>query len=356
MFRKSLILLNKVKNISVKEARSILNYFPDIDDILKADKDKLVKSGLKNSNADKFLYLKNSGWIDRELRIIDKDRIGLIDYLSPDYPPLLKEIAYPPFVIYIKGDKSCLSDLCFAIVGSRLASLYGIAMAEKFSFLLSSLGIVIVSGLAKGIDSAAHKSALQAGKTVAVLGSGINNIYPRQNKNLADRIANNGAVISEFSLDEPPLRENFPRRNRIISGLSKGVLVVEAAARSGALITARYALEQNRDVFALPGKADSPLSKGTHLLIKEGAKLVDSIEDIIGDLNVKLSPEKRNVNLSSQEKVIFDIINREGVFLEEIIAKSVLTPQEVSNAILTLQIKGFIEEKKPFYFTRKTYG
>jgi len=356
MFKKSLVLLNKIKNISAKEAKGVLNYFSDIDGILKADKHELLEAGLKDNTVDKFLPLKNSGWIDQELRLIDKEKVVLIDCLSPDYPSLLKEIAYPPLVIYIKGDKTSLSDLCFAIVGSRLASFYGVAMAEKFSFSLAALGMVIVSGLARGIDSAAHKRALEAGKTVAVLGSGITNIYPRQNKYLADKISHKGAVISEFPLGEPPLRENFPRRNRIISGLSKGVLVVEAAARSGALITARYALEQNREVFALPGKADSPLSKGTHFLIKDGAKLVDSIEDILDELNVEWQPKKRSINLDSQEKVIFDIINREGIFLEEIITKSGLTMQEVSGAILTLQIKGLVEEKKPFYFTRKIYG
>jgi len=351
-----LVLLNNIKNISAKETKSIFGYFPDIDDMLRANRDELVESGLKDTTADRFLSLRNSGWIDKELRLMDKEKVSLIDYLSSDYPSLLKEIAYPPLVIYIKGDKSSLSDSCFAIVGSRLASFYGIAMAEKFSFSLSALGIVIVSGLAKGIDSAAHKRALDAGKTIAVLGSGIANIYPHENQYLAEKISHKGAVISEFPLEVPPLRENFPRRNRIISGLSMGVLVVEAAARSGALITARYALEQNREVFALPGKVDSPLSKGTHFLIKEGAKLVDSLEDILDELNVEWRPKEHSINLSSQEKIIFDIINREGIFLEEMIVKSGLTMQEVSGAILALQIKGLVEEKKPFYFTRKIYG
>ncbi|OPX30459.1 MAG: DNA protecting protein DprA [Candidatus Omnitrophica bacterium 4484_171] len=356
MFRKSLVLLNKIKNISAKEIKSLFDHFPDIDDTLRANKHKLIDSGLKDTTADRFLSLRDSGWIDKELRLMDKERVSLIDYLSPDYPLLLKEITYPPLVIYVKGDKSSLSDLCFGIVGSRLASFYGIAMAEKFSFSLSALGIVIVSGLAKGIDYAAHKKALDAGKTIAVLGSGIANIYPHENKYLAEKISHKGAVISEFPLETSPLKENFPRRNRIISGLSKGVLVVEAAARSGALITARYALEQNREVFALPGKINSPLSKGTHLLIKEGAKLVDSLEDILDELNVEWRPREHSINLDSKEKIIFDIIDREGIFMEEMIIKSGLTMQEVSGAILALQIKGLVEEKKPFYFTRRIYG
>ena len=356
MFRKSLVLLNKIKNISAKEVKGVLDYFPDINRILKADKYELVESGLKNDTVDKFLSLRDSGWVDKELDAVDKGKIDLIDYLSADYPPLLKEISYPPLVIYVKGDKTSLSDLCFAIVGSRLASFYGIAMAEKFSFSLSALGMVIVSGLAKGIDSAVHKKALESGRTIAVLGSGLANIYPRENQQLAERIFHKGAVISEFPLEEPPLRENFPRRNRIISGLSKGVLVVEAAARSGALITARYALEQNREVFAVPGKIDSPLSRGTNLLIKEGAKLVDSLDDILNDFNIEWHPRESNINLDSCEKTVFDAIGKEGIFLEKIITKSGLTMQEVSRAILALQIKGLVEEKRPSYFTRKIYG
>jgi len=190
-------------------------------------------------------------------------------------------------VLYINGNKAALNKSLFAIVGTRNPTAYGISMAQDFSYNLSLLGIVIVSGLARGIDTAAHKGALKKGQTVAVLGSGLLNIYPRENTHLAERIAEkNGAVVSEFPLHMAPRRENFPRRNRIVSGLSKGVLVVEAAARSGALITAHLALEQNREVFALAGRADSLVSKGAHLLIKEGAKLVDSIDDILEELNI----------------------------------------------------------------------
>ena len=218
------------------------------------------------------------------------------------------------------------------------------------------LGMKIVSGLARGIDSAAHKGALRGGETIAVLGSGLLNIYPKDNRNLAEKIIEQGAVISEFPSCYPPLKENFPSRNIIISGLSRGVLIVEAKERSGALITARFALEQNREVFALPGNIDSPLSRGTHGLIKEGAKLVGSLEDILEELNINFSGRDSSLNLSSEEKMIFDIIETGGKFLEEILAKSELEKGLINKAILNLQIKGLIKEPKPFYYTRRVYG
>ena len=258
-------------------------------------------------------------------------------------------------MLYLKGNKSLLKGLCFAVVGSRLATLYGLSMAQKFSLSLSSLGITIVSGLARGVDAQAHRAALETGTTIAVLGSGLLNIYPRQNKDLAKDISKRGVLVSEFPLGEPPFKENFPRRNRIISGLSKGVLIVEASRRSGALITARYALEQNREVFAVPGRVDSPLSRGSHDLIKEGACLVDCLDDILKELNINFNRGSRSLNLNLAEKKVFDVIGSEGISLENIIYKCDLRREMVNKAILTLQIKGIIEEKTPFYYTKGKY-
>ena len=202
-----------------------------------------------------------------------------------DYPLNLRYIYQPPATIYLEGNLIAQDNIAIAIVGSRRATDYGLNNAERIGFELASRGITVVSGLARGIDSAAHRGALKAGgRTIAVLGSGLDVIYPPENKKLAQDIAQGGAVISEFIPDTPPHRENFPRRNRIISGLSLGVVVVEAAKRSGALITENFALEQGREVFALPGKVDSFTSGGVHDLIKEGAKLIESIEDIIEEL------------------------------------------------------------------------
>ncbi|MCQ9208506.1 MAG: DNA-processing protein DprA [Omnitrophica bacterium] len=210
----------------------------------------------------------------KTLRITDKD-----------YPANLKHIYDPPATVYLKGELILEDNIAIAIVGSRRATPYGLKNAKSLAFELAARGITVVSGLARGIDSAAHRGALEAkGRTIAVLGSGLNVIYPHENERLAEEIAKSGAVISEFQQDVGPQRYHFPRRNRIISGLSLGVVVVEAAQKSGALITANCALEQGREVFALPGKIDSWTSRGTHDLIKQGAKLVESIEDIIEEL------------------------------------------------------------------------
>jgi len=290
--------------------------------------------------------------LEKELSNIKKEGIKIIDIFDKEYPKLLKEITCPPLLLYARGDLNILNEFLFGIVGSRIPTIYGISMAEEFSYKLSSLGIVIVSGLARGIDTIAHKSAIKGGKTVAVLGSGLLNIYPKENKKLTEEIINKGVILSEFPLEFPPLKENFPRRNRIISGLSKGVLVVEASLKSGALITARYALEQNREVFALPGKADSPLSKGTHLLIKEGAKLVDSVEDILEEFNINFKNLNFSFNLTEQEKAVFDIINKDGVYLEELILKSNIESSTLNKIILDLQFKGLIREIRPSYYIK----
>ncbi|MCM8823333.1 MAG: DNA-processing protein DprA [Candidatus Omnitrophica bacterium] len=347
------LILNRGKVFSLREIEAIGKYFPHPKDILKAKTSDFLSIGLKNREVEKILEFRDSQDLGREIKLIEKNGISIVDFFDDDYPPLLREIEHPPLVLYLKGDKKVLKEFCFAIVGTRLPTLYGLAMAEKFSFSLAGLGIVIVSGLAKGIDTAVHKGALRGGRTIAVLGSGLLNIYPKENKNLAEDIIVKGAVISEFPLEEPPLKENFPRRNRIISGLSKGVLVVEAALKSGALITARYALEQNREVFAIPGKADSPLSEGTHLLIKEGAKLVDSLKDVLEELDIEWEEKKEEIIFTPEEKIVFDIIDREGLFLEEVILKSGLERGKINRAILSLQLRGLITEKTPGYFVRK---
>ena len=290
--------------------------------------------------------------LEKELSNIKKEGIRIIDIFDKEYPKLLKEIACPPLLLYAKGDLNILDEFLFAIVGSRIPTIYGISMAEEFSYKLASLGIVIVSGFARGIDTIAHKSAIKVGKTVAVLGSGLLNIYPKENKKLTEEIINRGLILSEFPLKFPPLKENFPKRNRIISGLSKGVLVVEASLKSGALITARYALEQNREVFAIPGKADSPLSKGTHLLIKEGARLVDSVEDILEEFNINFKNSDLSFNLTEEEKAVFDIIDKDGVYLEELILKSNIDGAILNKIILDLQFKGLIKEIKPSYYIK----
>jgi DNA processing protein len=220
---------------------------------------------------------------EKEYEKLAKRGIKVLTIKDKTYPKLLKEIYAPPALLYIQGK---LSEPCLGIVGSRELSPYGFKTAPKLSFELARKGLTIVSGLAKGIDTLAHQSALKArGKTIAVLGSGLDIIYPKDNQKLSKEIIQTGAVISEFPLGTPPKRQNFPQRNRIVSGLSRGVLIIEAGERSGSLITARQALEQNRDVFAVPGPINSLTSAGTNGLIKLGAKPVTEVNDILEELS-----------------------------------------------------------------------
>ncbi len=287
MAKKGSILLNLV-DLGAKKLRDVLKFFDDTDELFKVGRSTLggVKS-LKSDDIDRILAYRESGILDRELKLMKKEGIACLDIFDKEYPYLLREIDNPPLVLYVTGNKNILNNASIAIVGSRKSTAYGNSMADKFSYQLSTNGFVITSGLAKGIDTAAHKAAIKKGKSIAVLGSGLLNIYPRENKGLAKAVSHRGALVSEFPLLSRPLRENFPRRNRIVSGLSLGVLVVEAALRSGALITARLGCEQNREVFAVPGNINSAFSQGTNHIIKEGAKPVTCLQDILEELNLQ---------------------------------------------------------------------
>jgi DNA processing protein len=246
--------------------------------------------------------------LDQHLAWLDQPDNHLVTFAEPDYPQSLLLISDPPPVLFAKGQRALLSSaVSLAMVGSRNASVQGERDATAFAKSIAISGVTIVSGLALGIDAAAHEGALQAatehalsGSTVAVIGTGLDRIYPARNGDLARRIAKQGLILSEFALGTPPLKENFPRRNRIISGLSKGVLVVEASLASGSLITARLAGEQGRDVFAIPGSIHSPMSKGCHSLIKAGAKLVDCADDVLSELNVQAKPVDALQNLTKR--------------------------------------------------------
>lgn len=222
---------------------------------------------------------------DRGLRRLRERKVVLLAVTEPDYPPLLSQIPDPPLVLAVWGSLRRDDALGLAVVGSRRATPYGLRMAERLGRDLAANGLTIVSGLARGIDQAAHRGALEVpGRTIAVLGSGLANVYPREHRRLAESIVERGAVVSEFDLDEPPRSRNFPRRNRVITGLTLGTLVVEATLKSGSLVSARHALEQDRDVFAVPGPVTSPTSEGVHALIRDGARLVTAAEDVLAEL------------------------------------------------------------------------
>jgi DNA processing protein len=280
------------------------------------------------------------------LHWLSQDNNHLVTLADPHYPQALLEIPDPPPLLYAKGNLSLLNQRSIAIVGSRNASVQGEKNAEAFAEGLCSYGLCIVSGLALGIDGAAHRGALKAkGATIAVVGTGLDIVYPAKHRDLAHQIAQHGIIISEFSLGTPSKPQNFPRRNRIISGLSLGCLVVEANLQSGSQITARLSAEQGREVFAIPGSIHSPMSKGCHQLIKQGAKLVDSLQDIVEELNLNNSAS--NTSLPSFKQVVPDnpmlnLMGYEPMTLENLVRLSDLTVSEVSSMLMLLELEGDI--------------
>ena len=283
------ILLNMVEGLGIIRLKALLEEFKTPESILKAHLSDLVKvKGISKNIAENITSCESAYNIDKELELIKSHNVEVLTIFDEGYPEILKEIYDPPIVLYVKGTLQEKNDLSLGVVGSRKCSQYGIKSTKELVASLKDYDITIVSGLARGIDSAAHRAAIDNKlSTIAVLGSGLNCMYPPENSKLADQVAKHGAVISEFPMRTKPLKHNFPRRNRIISGLSKGVVVIEAAERSGALITVDFALEQGRDVFAMPGPVDSDSSYGTNRLIKQGAKLIDSAEDILSELGLE---------------------------------------------------------------------
>lgn len=271
----------------------------------------------------------------------------LITLADTHYPQALLEIPDPPPILYAKGDLSCLTMPAIAMVGSRNASVQGEKNAEEFAFSLSGHGFCIISGMALGIDGAAHRGALRnkQGKTIAVVGTGLDIVYPAKHRELAHKIVAQGLVISEFAIGTPSRPQNFPRRNRIISGLSLGCLVVEANTQSGSLITAKCAAEQGREVFAIPGSIHSPMSKGCHELIKQGAKLVDCIKDITDELAPHLAhliDENIGKSEPSEPNALLDLMGFDPISMEAIIALTNLTSEDLSAKLLVLELENKI--------------
>ncbi|MDR9827100.1 DNA-processing protein DprA [Vibrio sp. FNV 38] len=293
----------------------------------------------------------------------EDDNNHIITLDNTAYPPLLKQVSSPPRVLYAQGLRHCLSDTQLAIVGSRHASIDGLGVAKQFAKELAESGLTITSGLAVGIDGYAHQGALEGnGNTVAVLGSGLNRIYPAKHQHLAEKIAQQGALVSEFPPNTPPRRENFPRRNRIISGLSTGVLVVEAAERSGSLITARYAAEQGREVFAIPGSIHSPTHRGNNRLIKQGACLVQTVDDIVSEIETLVrwteqaqpktlfdepdSTISNQIIIEVQQKLpfpeLFANVGLEPTPIDILMSRTHIPIQELMNQLLELELLGVV--------------
>ena len=324
-------------------------HFGSLQDAWKAPEGKLKHAGLDLRSVDALVTLRPRVSPDAEMEKLERHRANALVCDDPNYPSRLKEIYDHPPVLYVRGSLPADDEPCLAIVGTRRPTVYGRQVTEEIVSDLARSKITIVSGLARGIDSVAHRAALDAGgKTVAVFGSGLDIVYPGENAKLAQAIMERGALVSEYPLGVKPKAENFPLRNRIMSGLSLGVLVVEAGERSGALITAHQAVEQNREVFAIPGSILSPASQGTNRLIQEGAKLVRSYTDILQELNLTIVVQQAEIEqfapANEIESAILKQLSSEPNHIDEICRCSGLTIPEVSSTLAMLELKGIARQ------------
>ncbi len=361
---RQIVALSLATNVGAVTFKKLIEVFGDVASIFKATSKDLLK--IKRLPKTLQSQLKSTDLVEKaeiEIAKAAKNNVEIVSILDARYPEELREIYDPPMLLYVKGVLPVKGTPAVAIVGSRNASLYGIRMAKNIAAGLSKAGVVVVSGMALGIDSAAHEGALsEVGATIAVLGGGLSRIYPPQNKKMAEKIAKKGAVISEYPMDMSPKPEYFPMRNRIISGLSRAVLIVEAGEKSGALITADSALEQGRDVFAVPGNADSERSNGTNALLKQGAKLVTSASDILEELRItgesqtqaspKFLTDKKTLNLNQDEQKLFSLLDSEPLPIDVLIEQSGLAPSRTISSLMGLQIKGVVKELPGKNFVR----
>lgn len=351
--------LKTVPGVGNRLFLNLIQHFGELAKVFSASRGELLQvEGVNARLVSAIQDYKIPREVEEDLSLAEKNGVRIITFSDPDYPTLLRHIHDPPPVLYVYGSLHPDS-LNIAIVGSRNATPYGRTVTEGLSGDLIRRGFTVVSGMARGIDSAAHIGALTAGgKTIAVLGCGLGTIYPAENKKLFHRISENGAVISEFPFLTSPEAHNFPIRNRIISGLSLGAVIVEATHQSGSLITARLAAEQGREVFAVPGSITSFKSMGTHRLIKQGAKLVEHVDDIVEELNIaKPIPsvhikEEPTIRLTPEEKRIIDELSPYPVHIDKLVRRLSLSAAHVSGTLLQLELKGLVTQSPGKFFAR----
>ncbi|MEG8946907.1 DNA-processing protein DprA [Rosettibacter firmus] len=351
-------LLLSIDGIGPHKIFSLLNYFKSFDNILEADLYSLLKvDGININLSQKLLNAKSKyesikNKVENELNKLSKINARIITYWDNDYPELLKKIYYPPLIIYTKGSFTEQDKYSLAVVGTRQPTTYGKIQTEKIVHELVEKNITIVSGLARGIDTIAHKSALNSnGRTIAVIGSGLDVVYPPENYKLFNEITEKGVIITEYELGTKPDAQNFPRRNRIISGLSLGTLVIETKIDGGAMQTAAYAIDQNREVFAIPGNINVKQAEGPNKLIQRGeAKLITNAEDILQELEIKLKPltgkniQKPSVELTLFEEKLLQVIGTEAKHIDEIALLSSMSTSDCLVNLLTLEFKGLIKQ------------
>jgi len=347
-----LLKLHYAPNVGPATFIALVEEFGSPEEVFSASLDELCRiKGITRERAEGILSVNADEFISKQLEGIERTGCGFVSYWDDEYPGRLKAIYDPPPFYFIRGKLIEDDDYALAIVGTRGISEYGKMMTDKISTELARQGMTIVSGLASGVDSHAHKAALAiGGRSVGVLGSGLDRIYPQENTGLAKRLTENGALISEFPMNTAPDRGNFPQRNRIISGLSLGTLVIEGDVKSGALITAYYAVDQNREVFALPGRADSKVSRGPHHLIRNGAKLVTKAEDILDEIDAIVQKRrephqtKLEFDFSPDEQPIMDLLNTEPLHIDDIAERCSITTSQALATLLGLELRSLVRQ------------
>lgn len=348
--RECVIALNTVATVGGRRFADLMRRFGSACAVIRAKEEELLQvKGIGRETARRIRALRDGTAGMREIEKAEELGVKIAVPNEPSYPAALLNTAYPPPAIYILGEVLPSDAFAIAIVGSRRPSYYGRRAARLLSKNAAEEGLTVVSGMARGIDSAAHKGALAGGgRTIAVLGSGIDVIYPPENKDLAEGIAENGAVVSEFPFGSCPFPQNFPRRNRVISGLALGVVIVEAGETSGALITADFALEQGREVLAVPGEIGNPLSRGTHNLIRQGARLVEGIGDVLEELGIPATREHglehnaKEMRFSSHEKRVLAELGFSPMSTDDIVIATGFFPSEVTTTLVSLELRGIV--------------
>lgn len=347
--RRYWIGFDQIRGIGSVRTKMLLNYFGDLSEAWKSSPSLLLEAGLPKKIVSSFVKLRREINLEKEWDQIQKLGISVITFNQENYPRLLQSIEHPPPVLYTKGTFIDEDDCSVAVVGTRRKTSYGKQVAREISQFLASNGITVVSGMARGIDTIAHQSALDSGgRTIAVFGSGLDVVYPSENRDLAKNIEIHGVLVSEFYPGTQPEGVNFPPRNRIISGLSKAVVVVEADEKSGALITAKFAVDQSREVFAVPGSIYAPRSRGTNKLIRDGAIPLLDFNDLLLTLNLEKSAEFRYVQntlpKNDLELLLLNTIQDEPLHIDEIKSITGLSTDKVSATLVMMELKGFVRK------------
>jgi len=357
-----LIRILNINGVGPRRSLDLVRRFGSLEAVFKSKpKDLIQVSGITEKIAAEILKDPDEEVLSGQTFLMEKFGVDLISYWDAGYPDMLKQIYDPPIVLFARGDHQLLNEKCIAIVGTRTPTRYGKEVAEEIASGLATYGFTVCSGAAKGIDTVGHRSVLAAnGKTIAVLGNGLDRIYPAENRALYEQIESKGLLLSEFLMGTGPDAPNFPRRNRIISGLSAGIVVIEAAERSGSLITAYFALDQNREVFAIPGSIKSRQSRGTNQLIKQGAVLVENVEQILEELGERFSLGRSSgqqelvISMDPKEESVMKHIPTDAnIHIDDLAQASGQTTFALLGTLLQMEMKGLVQQMPGKYFSRK---